>query len=529
MLTSITLQNFKGIGEEITIPIRPLTIMFGKNSAGKSTVVQALHYAREVLLHNNPNADRTALGGTSIDLGGFLNIVHNHDLSKPIMLRFEFTVDALPSYNSFWQDHFLDVLEDSGLSSGDDEYKAAAGARDVISQHQGESFAEEMFREKGRGDETAATAGVEIIVHWSETLQRAIVTRYLTWLGDDPAGMITTSLDGASFDYSINLDNRFFCNEEEPTGPDWISDVLVPLKQSLPNWGQGLEIVPHSDGYDRMIGTQTVSEMIVAPGDILIELLSELRYIGPLRETPPRNFQPPNQEDESTWANGTGAWARLYKGGDILVGDVGEQLSSSYLKTGYVLVMERFREIPLDSKLMLALQLGSVLDSIDDTAVEVKKFPIKERLMIVEENSGLKLMPNDIGVGISQIVPVVVAAVDSFHKVIAIEQPELHLHPAVQAELGDLLITSAREHENTFFIETHSEHLILRVLRRIRETENEEDTGNSSKIYPDDVSLVYVEPTSDGTQILSIPITTEGDLEKNVPGGFFAERAKELF
>jgi len=70
MLTSITLQNFKGIGDPVTIPIRPLTILFGKNHAGKSTVVQALYYARNVLLNNNPNAYRTALGGTPIDLGG---------------------------------------------------------------------------------------------------------------------------------------------------------------------------------------------------------------------------------------------------------------------------------------------------------------------------------------------------------------------------------------------------------------------------------------------------------------------------
>src|SRR5688500_18594217 len=100
MLTSITLENFKGIGGPVTIPIRPLTIMFGKNSAGKSTVVQALHYAREVLLNNNPNADRTALGGASVDLGGFRNIVHNHDTSLPILMGFTMDVSQseFPEY-----------------------------------------------------------------------------------------------------------------------------------------------------------------------------------------------------------------------------------------------------------------------------------------------------------------------------------------------------------------------------------------------------------------------------------------------
>jgi len=114
---------------------------------------------------------------------------------------------------------------------------------------------------------------------------------------------------------------------------------------------------------------------------------------------------------------------------------------------------------------------------------------------------------------------------------IAIEQPELHLHPAVQAELGDLFIAGIQqEGDNIFFLETHSEHLILRVLRRIRESdEGLHQLGNLKFLEPDDVSLLFIEPSDDGTSYLSIPITSEGDLERNVPGGFFAERADELF
>ena len=47
-ITSITIENFKGIGDAVTIPIRPITLLFGKNSAGKSTVLQALRYLREI-------------------------------------------------------------------------------------------------------------------------------------------------------------------------------------------------------------------------------------------------------------------------------------------------------------------------------------------------------------------------------------------------------------------------------------------------------------------------------------------------
>ena len=67
--------------------------------------------------------------------------------------------------------------------------------------------------------------------------------------------------------------------------------------------------------------------------------------------------------------------------------------------------------------------------------------------------------------------------------VITIEQPELHIHPKLQADLGDLLIDSIQEpRRNQFIIETHSEHLALRLQRRVRE----------KKLSPEDISVVYV-------------------------------------
>lgn len=62
-------------------------------------------------------------------------------------------------------------------------------------------------------------------------------------------------------------------------------------------------------------------------------------------------------------------------------------------------------------------------------------------------------------------------ALDGKKRLIAIEQPELHIHPRLQAAIGDLFVESIQKNGHRFIIETHSEHLILRLLRRIRETE----------------------------------------------------------
>jgi hypothetical protein len=69
-----------------------VTLLFGPNSAGKSTIIHAIHYAHAVLESSNPDVGRTRLGG-DIDLGGFANLVHDHDLDAPLVLGFKYSPD----------------------------------------------------------------------------------------------------------------------------------------------------------------------------------------------------------------------------------------------------------------------------------------------------------------------------------------------------------------------------------------------------------------------------------------------------
>src|SRR5438270_3132716 len=89
MITAISVENFKGISEPVRLELRPLTLLFGMNSAGKSSLLHALIYAREVFERHNPDADRTLAAGDGLDLGGFFALVHDHDLQREIVLGFE--------------------------------------------------------------------------------------------------------------------------------------------------------------------------------------------------------------------------------------------------------------------------------------------------------------------------------------------------------------------------------------------------------------------------------------------------------
>ena len=136
----------------------------------------------------------------------------------------------------------------------------------------------------------------------------------------------------------------------------------------------------------------------------------------------------------------------------------------------------------------------------------------------------------DVGIGVSQVLPVLVHAYADRSKLVAIEQPEIHLHPALQAELADVFIESALgEQKNTFLLETHSEHLILRILRRIRETADGELPPGMQSITPNDVTVLYVKPGAEGSQVVELVPNSEGDFDEPWPDGFFPERSKELF
>ncbi len=95
MITAITIENFKGISEPVRLELRPITLLFGQNSAGKSSLLHALIYAREVFDRQNLDADRTLSAGDSLDLGGFLSFVHDHDPSREIKFGSNWTY--LPS------------------------------------------------------------------------------------------------------------------------------------------------------------------------------------------------------------------------------------------------------------------------------------------------------------------------------------------------------------------------------------------------------------------------------------------------
>jgi len=156
----------------------------------------------------------------------------------------------------------------------------------------------------------------------------------------------------------------------------------------------------------------------------------------------------------------------------------------------------------------------------------------KRELQLVEARNGLPVALQDIGVGISQMIPVVVAALDDKAELVMIEQPELHIHPRLQVNLGDLFISQIQdspEGNQFFLIETHSEHLLLRLLKRIRQTTENELEPDYAPLTPDQLSIMYVEQRLEGMALRQLSVSADGDSQGEWPKSFFEERAGELF
>ncbi len=150
--------------------------------------------------------------------------------------------------------------------------------------------------------------------------------------------------------------------------------------------------------------------------------------------------------------------------------------------------------------------------------------------LVFQDSAGVPHPIQSLGSGIGVIVPVVVALSATDTELLSIEEPESHVHPRLQAELGDIVITAASgNRKRTLHIETHSEHLLLRIMRRMRQTYEEKLPDGIQSVIPEDVALLFVSPGTNGSIVQDIGLNGRGELIKAWPGGFFEEGFNEMF
>lgn len=134
---------------------------------------------------------------------------------------------------------------------------------------------------------------------------------------------------------------------------------------------------------------------------------------------------------------------------------------------------------------------------------------------------------HQVGSGMSYVLPVLTSLWGAKRSLI--EQPELHLHPAAQCEMGDAVIRAFNRGRFSI-IETHSEHVLLRLLRRVRQTAEGKKIDRELMCQPEAVVVLYFAAGENGeTLVHQVRVSRGGDFMDRWPDGFFEERSKELF
>ncbi len=486
-LTSITLGGFKGIKTTAHIPLAPITLLFGANSTGKSSILHGLLYLYEILVNQNIDAQYSELTGKRVWLGGFRNMVFGKETSGVITLGAKLdlreTEEILGDYLSGIETYFIET-------SIGDSYQ----------------------------NDRANIWSFKLEVVWDDFIKKPFI-RLFECFEDDELFSRFEKKSGTPESYLTYYKPLAIGKSHNDLGElgvllvseNWQNIGLSRQKQALPNIFQRIDLA--DTGLDealegdtcreaiRTVAESWLSQATLAPLKILRKKLETLLHIGPLRIVPDHQFHIRKENDNTRWYDGSGAWDLFINGSGKLRGSV----------NAWFLTEDGF-DTPYEF-------------------VDAQPNQLNQKTVYVQNlDSGIRHSLTELGVGVSQVFPVVVGICSEKNGIISCEQPELHIHPRWQLVLADMMLEHIKGNaEKILLMETHSEHLMLRLLRRRRETVDDELDSPEYACQPDDVQIIFCEQKDGETRLMPIQTTDEGEFDAPWPNGFFAERRKELF
>ncbi|MEZ4706211.1 MAG: DUF3696 domain-containing protein [Caldilineaceae bacterium] len=430
MITQLRIQNFKSWRDTGQMRFAPLTGFFGANSSGKTSILQML-----LLMKQSAEArDRSQilfLGDehSYVNLGGFTDIVHNHDEDYSIKLHLQW----IPQRPSILQQSHLEPF--------------LPQASDAVSFSASIGFIEHVITLK----EMDYSQGDQIV--------------------------------GIEFDSTSEINHptyKIVDHDDILASRDRLSSPVLPTPSQFFNFPDNLGTHFHHE----FIAYEFVS--------LFRDFLYDVQYLGPLRDFPSRAY--------------------LYRGSRIShIGSRGQDTIPALISSQ---IVERDDAVTQDIAAKLK-QLGLIH--------RFKIYPIAEgrreyEARIQQTPSAPEVVLTEVGFGVSQILPVLaICYLAKPGSTIILEQPEIHLHPAVQAGLADMFIDVIKNRGVQIILESHSEHLLRRLQRRMAE----------EQLAQDDVALYFTRMADGESKLDELDIDAYGNI-RNWPENFFGDEMGDL-
>jgi predicted ATPase len=218
--------------------------------------------------------------------------------------------------------------------------------------------------------------------------------------------------------------------------------------------------------------------------------LENIAYLGPLRRKPERDY----------------VWNKSTPGG---VGSDGHRAVDVLLASALSKGEEQNRVIDGVSKWLSQMKVADRL--------EVRQIGRSTRYEVVVHRQGIASNLRDVGIGVSQVLPVLTLAYFAPEgSTVLLEEPEIHLHPLAQSVLAELFSHVSRTRKVQFIVETHSEHLFRRMQTLVARR----------KARRSDIAMYFVEKGRSGARLRSLPIDEYGRVS-NWPPQFFGDALGE--
>lgn len=470
MLSEIRLRNFKGFGDEMqTAPLgRRLTLIYGPNSGGKSSIIQAL-----LMIKQSLQSRFVIARGELVDLASFKNIINGHDIGKKVEIGF----------------------------SAEPDREEITWHKDINNEINVWDEEEEVWNKS------------KINVKFVLVSKNNVGVCSNTVINMNSLGTNMYKIDN----YENHKEKRdkwykeFFCSLYPPENYNKSKGEYYITNRTLEKWctltntnikninidklknyvidGKINGFLPSRESrhLDNDINKDnTLENIIINSANIIRSNFMKIKYMGPFRIPPKRYYENTHNTAKTEMKkDGENAVLQLYVTNDNF------NINNTDAAPGPIRELNTILNA-------IGINYSVKVDKVHDDIIDITG----ELLCMSLERDGVKVSPQDIGFGISQIMPILIQGVISNNSIIVVEQPELHIHPLLAANLAEYFLYNSYKNNNQWIIETHNPNMAARIQRIIRNKKfTLESMDNIININSHDINVLFVEKDEIGRKV----------------------------